>query len=459
MKTFRIIVATIVIILLTALFVLPADLVSNLPQQLASTQLVPAVLALHFVVVAFLLVLTFVFGRIYCSIICPLGIFQDIFIRLHTRFKRNRFHFTQSLNWVRYPVLVAFVALVVAGFTSWAALIEPYSAFGRMAHSLSALSLWFVGVPTFVVVALFAWFGGRLYCNSICPVGTFLGLLSRFSLFKHHIDVSKCNGCQRCARNCKASCIDPKAHRIDYSRCVTCFDCIDNCREGAIHYGVVPKASAPDHAASAGNSRRAFLSLASLVAVSTIANAQEKKGDGGLADIIDKREPVRKARITPPGSISWRHLQQHCTACQLCVNACKNQVLRPSADLSRWMTPYSSFDKGWCRPECTACGDVCPTDAIQPFTREEKTAIHTGHAVWSGRSCVANHEGKCDNCARHCPTGAISMMAKRPTDPKSFKIPVVNRELCIGCGACEYVCPARPLSAIHVEGHEVHQVN
>ncbi|MDO4948695.1 MAG: 4Fe-4S binding protein [Bacteroidales bacterium] len=459
MKIFRIIVATIVIVLLTALFVLPADMVSNLPDRLATLQLVPAILALNVVVLAFLLVLTLVCGRLYCSIICPLGIFQDLFIRLHSRFKRNRFRFAKPLKWVRYPVLVAFVALIVAGFTSLAALIEPYSVFGRMAHALSSLSLWYVAVPTFVVIVLFAWFGGRLYCNSVCPVGTFLGILSRFSLLRHHIDVSKCTGCQRCARNCKAMCIDPKAHRIDYSRCVTCFDCIDNCREGAIRYGVVPKHTNTNHATSNDKSRRTFLSLAGLVAVSTIANAQEKRGDGGLANIIDKREPARKARITPPGSLGWRHLQQHCTACQLCVNACKNQVLRPSTDLTHWMTPYSSFEKGWCRPECTACGDVCPTDAIQPFTREEKTAIHTGHAVWAGRYCVANHEGTCDNCARHCPTGAITMMAKRPSDPKSFKIPVVNRELCIGCGACEYVCPARPLSAIHVEGHEVHQVN
>ena len=457
---------------------------------MAKIQFLPAVLALNFGVVVALVLLTLLMGRIYCSVICPLGVLQDIFGWLGKKAKKNRYTYSKPLNILRYVMLGVLVVALVAGFTSIAALIAPYSAFGRIASTFLApvyqwgnnllatwaesansyafysVDIWWKGGITFVValvtlIVLFvlAFKNGRTYCNTICPVGTVLGFLSRYSYLKPVIDTSKCNGCGLCARNCKASCIDSKNHAIDYSRCVVCLDCIDKCRQGAIKY--VPRSKAAQSSptgASADKGRRAFITTTAVMAGAGVAKAQKLKMDGGYAVIEDKKIPNRETPLTPPGSLSARNLAQHCTACQLCISACPNQVLRPSGDLSNFMQPVTSFERGYCRPECVKCSEVCPTGAIKPITKEEKTAIQIGHAVWIADNCVVNRDNeKCDNFFRHCPTGAIQMVAKDPNDKKSPKIPVINTERCIGCGACENLCPSRPFSAIYVEGHEVHR--
>ena len=457
---------------------------------MAKIQFLPAVLALNFGVVIALVLLTLLMGRIYCSVICPLGVLQDIFGWLGKKVKKNRYTYSKPMSILRYVMLGVLVVALVAGFTSIGALIAPYSAFGRISttflapvyqwgnnllaswaesansYAFYSVDIWWKGGATFVVALVtlttlfvLAFKNGRTYCNTICPVGTVLGFLSRYSYLKPVIDTTKCNGCGLCARNCKASCIDSKNHAIDYSRCVVCLDCIDKCRQGAIKY--VPRSKAVQSApsgASADKGRRAFITATAVVAGASVAKAQKLKMDGGYAVIEDKKIPNRETPLTPPGSLSARNLAQHCTACQLCISACPNQVLRPSSDLSNFMQPVTSFERGYCRPECVKCSEVCPTGAIKPITKEEKTAIQIGHAVWIADNCVVNRDNqKCDNCFRHCPTGAIQMVAKNPDDKKSLKIPVINTERCIGCGACENLCPSRPFSAIYVEGHEVHR--
>ena len=186
--------------------------------------------------------------------------------------------------------------------------------------------------------------------------------------------------------------------------------------------------------------------------------AQEMKVDGGLADIARAEKPERQTPIVPAGAVSLKNFTEHCTACQLCVSVCPNHVLRPSADLDTFMLPEMSYERGYCRPECNRCSQVCPAGAIRPVSIEEKSSVQTGHAVVNLDICVVNtDEVSCGNCARHCPAGAIRMVRKNPDDKESLMIPTVNEERCIGCGACENLCPARPLTAIHVEGHEVHR--
>ena len=115
------------------------------------------------------------------------------------------------------------------------------------------------------------------------------------------------------------------------------------------------------------------------------------------------------------------------------------------------------YEKGYCRPECVRCSEVCPAGAIVKITPEEKTSIHIGRAKVNRDLCIVEDKGvHCGNCARHCPSGAIKMVPRDPEDPDSIKIPAVDESLCTGCGACEFLCPVRPISAIHVEGYSIH---
>ena len=455
---------------------------------MAKIQFIPAVLALNVAVIAVLVVVALVFGRVYCSVVCPLGIMQDIIAWFGKRGKKLPYSYSPAKSWLRYAFLAVFVIACVAGIGSLAALLDPYASFGRIANSLLqpvyqwcnnlfayfaeradsyafySVDVWLKSLPTmviaavvFVIVFILAWRNGRTYCNTVCPVGTVLGFLSRFSLLKMTIDGDKCVSCGLCAKKCKAACIDSKNHKIDYSRCVDCFDCIGECTHDAISYRIAKRPVAKKEAA-VDDSRRTFVSTAAIVAATGLIEAQEKKVDGGLAVIEDKKIPERATRLTPPGSLGIKHFSQHCTACQLCVSVCPNQVLRPSGGLLTLMQPEMSYERGYCRPECVKCSEVCPAGAIRPITKEEKTAIQIGHAVWVKANCIVETDGvECGNCARHCPSGAIQMVPRDADNPESLKIPVVNTERCIGCGACENLCPARPFSAIYVEGHERHR--
>ncbi len=497
LRRIRTILALVLFVLITLLFLDVTGTLHRYFGWLASIQFWPALLALHVGVVALLVVLTLVFGRIYCSVICPLGVMQDVISRLHGMRRKNRFTYSKEKRWLRYGVLVVFVALALAGVNAVVSLLAPYSSYGRIASSLMkpvyeagnnvlaaiaerfdsyafySVDVWMKSLPTLivasvtlVVIAVLAWRGGRTYCNTVCPVGTILSFLARFSWLKVRIDGSKCVNCGLCTKNCKASAIDFKNHKIDYSRCVVCGDCIDKCNKGAISLShSLPRQDEQRQASQSsptggveGAGRRSFL-LGLAVASTAAALAQEKKKvDGGLAAIEDKIAPKRLTPLTPPGSLSAQHFAQHCTACQLCVSTCPNGVLRPSTGLSTFMQPTMSYERGYCRPECTKCGEVCPTGAIKPITRAQKSATQIGHAVWIKKNCVPLTDGvECGNCARHCPTGAITMVPLDPNDEHSLKIPAVNEARCIGCGACENLCPARPFSAIYVEGHEVHR--
>lgn len=500
LRKIRIILAAIFFIGVTLLFL---DFTGTLHAYLgwmAKVQFLPAVLAMNFAVVVGLLLLTLVFGRVYCSVICPLGVMQDIISWIHGKTKKkNRFRFSYSpaKNWLRYTVLVLFVLGLVLGAHSIAILIAPYSAYGRIAGNLLAplyqwgnnllawfaeragsyafysVDVWIRSVSTFIiaavtliVVGVLAWKHGRTWCNTICPVGTVLGFFSRFSIFAPVIDTEKCRNCGLCGKQCKASCINMKEHEIDYSRCIACMDCIDTCNEGAIHYArrsfaraQEDRKGAQEDKKGADQSRRAFLISGAIAGTAVAAHAQDMKVDGGLAAIENAQKPERQTPLVPAGALSVKNFQDHCTACQLCVSVCPNEVLRPSTSLSTLMLPEMSYERGYCRPECTRCSDICPAGAIKPVSREEKSSIQIGHAVVNLDACVVNtDEVSCGNCARHCPAGAISMVRKNPDDPNSLRIPAVNEEICIGCGACENLCPARPFTAIHVEGHEVHKM-
>ena len=242
---------------------------------MAGLQFLPSCLALNFGAIALILLLTFVFGRLYCSVICPLGVYQDLVVFLRRSYGRiadrrraaklramkdkglkptavkpsaaKVYGYKKEHKAVRYAVLAFALVCAFTSLQFLLALIAPYSAYGRMIHAAAGLfGADGVGAPlaitaavTFAVITFLAWKRGRAYCNTICPVGTTLSLVSRFSLFRPVIDESKCIACGRCYKRCKASCIDGQAHKIDYSRCLVCFDCLDNCTEGALKYRFV----------------------------------------------------------------------------------------------------------------------------------------------------------------------------------------------------------------------------
>lgn len=491
LRKIRIVFALIFLLGVTVLFLDFTGVTHQWLGWMAKMQFLPAVLSLNVVVVVALLLFTWLFGRLYCSVICPLGVFQDIFARLGGMFKKNRYSYSPEKRWLRYGVLVLFVISLLAGVSAIVALLAPYSAYGRICSSLFApvgyyinnmlaqwaernesydfysVDVWMksvtalvVAITTVVVLVVLALRSGRTYCNTICPVGTLLGLVSRYSLFRPVIDVSKCNGCSRCARNCKASCIDSKSHTIDYSRCVACFDCIDNCKQGAISYkrrSKEPVAKSAEAKESCNESRRTFLTMSAILAATPIINARRKR-HRQMEQIQGKAVVERTTRIVPPGALSIRNMERHCTACQLCISACPNQVLRPSQELSTLLQPEVSYERGYCRPECVRCSEVCPTGAIKPITVAEKSSIQVGYAVWNGESCLRTTKGvNCNSCYRHCPVGAIQLVAMDANDPNSMKVPTVDTERCIGCGACENLCPVSPISAIYVEGNLNHR--
>ena len=384
---------------------------------MAKVQFLPAVLALNVGVIAALVLLTLVFGRVYCSVICPLGVFQDGISWLGTRKSKAPYKYKKELRWLRYGIWVAYVACLVAGVQVVVSLLAPYGAYGRIIssikHPVAGPTIIIAAVTLIAVVAL-SLKGGRTYCNSICPVGTTLSFFSRFAMFRPVIDADKCKHCKACEHACKAQCIaiSKDEQKIDYSRCVDCFNCLETCKFGALNYKFAWKKQIPGQSGNEGadKSRRAF------------------------------------------GSKSVKDFYRHCIACQLCVVECPNNVLRPSSDPERLMQPEMGYENGFCRPECTRCSEVCPAGAIEKISREEKTQYHIGTAHVDLQACIsATGKTHCGKCASKCPVGAIHMVKT-----ETGMAPAVNEEVCIGCGACEQYCPVRPISAITVNGKYQH---
>lgn len=259
-RKIRIAVAAVCFTLITLLFLDFTGILHLWFGWLAKAQLLPAIMAVNVVVISLLLLITLLLGRVYCSVICPLGVMQDLFARLGKLRKKHRYTYSPAISWLRYAVLAVVVVAALIGLQPLVALLDPYSAFGRIAQGLLAplwawannalaymaeradsyafyeVEVWLKGgitlavaIATLLVLAVLSWRNGRTYCNTICPVGTTLGLLSRFSLLRIQIDASNCTNCGQCVKNCKASCIDLNTHQIDHSRCVTCMNCLGKC--------------------------------------------------------------------------------------------------------------------------------------------------------------------------------------------------------------------------------------
>ena len=469
------------------------DGVHRIASAIARWQFIPALLSISITTVTLILLVTLFFGRIYCSTICPLGVAQDGVNALRnsrSKAAATRFAFRKADNILRYSILAITAIGIAIGAGALVALLDPYSIFGRIIYdglrpvvqainnslaltvgdtfgretiSISWLSS-LIALTTMLAIGAVAWLWGRRYCNSFCPVGTLLGEVSRVALMKVKIDTSKCDSCGLCARKCKSECIDPATHTIDPTRCIVCFDCIDNCAQKAISFSPIEIARSNTqnkHAEpieptrksdSADMSRGKFLSSVAIAATLPLSQkvlAQgpyNGKGKGGPRP------------VAPPGAGSLSNLHAKCTACHLCVSKCPTHVLQPAVTeygLQGVMQPVMRYDKGYCLYDCTLCGEVCPTGAINLLDSEEKKMTFIGHAVFHRERCIVSVDGvECGNCAEHCPAEAIKMV-KSPIDRRTY--PEIEKALCIGCGRCEYLCPAKPKKAIEVKGYKTHK--
>ena len=265
LKKIRIAVSLAFFLLLTAFF---ADVSGCLPRQLSvleQIQFLPSLLSFNLGMVGFWLIASFLFGRVYCSTVCPMGTFQDFFGRLGKKIRKKknaRYRFSPAKNILRYSLLTMTAFSLCAGVVAFPALIDPYSAYGRIVVAfVRPLTAWIhntaatdstllltvdvvlpgavglsVAALTAVIVGFLAFRNGRTFCNTVCPVGATLSLCSRSSIWRMEIDTDKCINCHRCEYACKAACIDLSDHVVDMSRCVLCFNCVDVCNDDAITY-------------------------------------------------------------------------------------------------------------------------------------------------------------------------------------------------------------------------------
>ena len=355
------------------------------------------------------LLLTPIIGRLFCECFCPLGIIQSIvnwIFHPKTKVRRvcTRLPESHAQQTVRWTVLAVSVVLAATGFGAIGWLLTPYSIFGK------ALTLFAPGVVIFATVVVLAAFGkGRFWCNWICPIGTLFNILSKKSVCAHKIG----HGCA----NCKA-----------------CFEA------GAGEHAT----DGTDRTDGASVTRREALKG---VAVLAATEALDKTTDGGYAPVSLPGVPERPAAVLPPGAVDRKAFNVKCVACGLCITNCKGNCLTASTNLKRFGQPEMDFRRGYCLLGCNySCGHVCPTGAINWIPRLARKNVHMGHAIWKKDLCIRATDGvQCTACSRKCPVGAIHIV-------EGF--PVVDKTVCIGCGACEHVCPARPMPAIFVKGFE-----
>jgi polyferredoxin len=459
-----------------------------------------------------ILALTVVFGRVFCGWICPFGtlhhffswIFPSRYLKGMRRVDANKTHWWQS---GKYYILFGFLGAAVVG-SSVGGLFDPICIAVRAigigvlpllqyagirssevvaatnVHALQnasdslqdvlAQTVWTskqyyyhqTWLIIFLLIAILFMnrFIPRFWCRALCPLGAFLGVVARFALFGMEKDHAKCTDCNLCLVHCQAA-DSPQGgvkHRQD--ECHMCLNCESACPEDVIKFRFLPNRKStidkPDL-----TRRTAFASTAAgalAIPAMRIANWPDR----------DYNPHV----IRPPGAVEERAFLERCIRCAECMKVCPNNALHPAffeAGIEGLWTPILIPRIGYCEFSCVLCGQVCPTGAIQKITEKQKMGIGQkpiaiGTAMYDRGRCLPwAMATPCIVCEEFCPTSPKAIWPEQITVPKRSERPGPNGEkppmlsvklqrphvdpsLCVGCGACEKVCPIVDKPAVYV---------
>jgi MauM/NapG family ferredoxin protein len=427
------------------------------------------------------IVLTLVFGRVWCGWICPLGTVLD-FVSFR-RWRRKQPGITDHLRSIKHLVLTFLlvsaalgslwllfldpitILIRTLGETLWPALDQAVSGLETAAYRVDFLrptvgaldpmlrpgilplqpfpmvaGLW---IALFFLVLLgLNYFAPRFWCRYLCPLGSLLGILSKVALIRRETDPSTCNSCGACARVCPTGTIRAdQSAASDPAECTMCMDCVSLCPRGGQTF---PLHHQPASWNSYDPGRRRFLASvgAAVAGTALLRTEQSLLGDA-------------PERLRPPGAQDEEAFLSRCVRCGTCVRACPTGALHPAVTQSGvegFWTPVLIPRAGFCQYSCNQCGRVCPTEAIPLLSLAEKQSRVIGRAVIDPVRCIAWGEHRdCIVCEEMCPIPEKAItLTPVESGGTTVLCPVVDKHRCIGCGNCEYKCPVEGESAIRV---------